>query len=780
MKHKLWLIQIPFVAVFTFAFWVVEAGYDGSLNNEFLRESLAPALRSVAGMMTNVKFQMRGPQAPKNKVVIVEIDNDAIATIGRWPWHRDATAFLVDKVVQAGAKVVGLDIVFSEPDQRIPDDLAAVLKEKQMGPLIDSFETDFALQKVVQTYNDKLVLGWMIDQACQPLYNQASCMVTGKEYTEKLPQNFEKFAYEELKTPASTPFDITKTMLLANTDVIVNTPLFANEAKHAGYLNCWPDKDSYIRRANLLTAMDKKVYPSIALAMAKVGMGEQLSASVNESGKLSELRFSNSGRQIPVSPTGWMDINFRGPSYTFQYIRALEVMKEEDEISIQSGRTIAAASKKDLLKDAYVLIGLSALGVFDMRAFPYDSNTPGVEGHANILDNLLSGDMLVHRLTPWDAWMILFLMVAMALAFAYAAERFESIPGLVIFVVLLGGTALIDFKVLFMKNNVNWNLSFFYIEILSIFMVTTAIKYVLEERNKKFITGAFAKYVSPAIIDSIMADPTKLTVGGEKRELSIMFSDIRSFTTFSEKMDAKMLAQFLNEYLGVMTDLVFANQGTLDKYIGDAVMAFWGAPLDQPCHASNACKAAILMQQKLLTLRPELKAKYDVEVNVGIGVNSGDVNVGNMGSSTIFEYTVIGDQVNLASRLEGLTKPYGTSILTTRFTFDSIKASGETYPEHRVIDFVKVKGKKKAVEIIQIFEREYPKDGLAIFEEGRVLYTQQKWDDAISKFEAANKVISASLQMNDEPSTMYIERCKEFKQTPPAADWDGSWEMHSK
>jgi adenylate cyclase len=259
-----------------------------------------------------------------------------------------------------------------------------------------------------------------------------------------------------------------------------------------------------------------------------------------------------------------------------------------------------------------------------------------------------------------------------------------------------------------------------------------------------------------------------------------MFSDIRSFTTFSEKMDAPKLAHFLNDYLGIMTNIVFANQGTLDKYIGDAIMAFWGAPLDQPMHAGNACSAAMAMMKALHENKARWKTEFDVDVNIGVGINSGPVNVGNMGSSDNFSYTVIGDHVNLSSRLEGLTKAYGVSILTTRFTFDEIVKAGGSLPPHRILDNVKVKGKKNAVELIQVLDRPLAKEGLVVFEEARQLYLGQRWDQAIDKFREANSYLAFSADQPDGPCDVFIERCTEFKANPPAKDWDGDWEMHSK
>ena len=776
MKNRMWLLQLPAVIFFTFAFWITEAGVQGDLNNAFLREKLFPGLRRYSGLITDWKFHFRGPEQPKNKIVIVEVDSPSLERIGRWPWHRDVTAYLVDKTFQAGAKVVGLDMVFSEPDRRVSEELSKLLQEKRLGNRIREFETDYVLGEVIQKYSDKLVLGWTSEGVCQPAYlTSEECPLTNPDALATHPKNFDKFTFSLFSTPAG--FDMTKTPLMSIATFIANLPEYNDVARHMGSFNVFPDPDSIIRRANLVFMADGKPYPSLPLEMARVGLNERLDLQLDQRQRIAYMKFANSGRNIPVSPLGVMEVNFRGPGRTFQYVSALDILSDEDQIQIEANRAIASVSKKELLKDAYVLIGISALGVFDMRAFPFDSIVPGVEGHAFILDNLLSDDP-IRPATGATSVCIFLLMTVGAIFFAYLAQRLESIPALLLFIFTFSGVAAFDQKVLF-ANNINWNTGFFYAEIAFIFALTIAIKYVLEERNKKFIRGAFSKYVAPAIVDSILKDPSKLSVGGERKELTICFTDIRGFTTFSEKMDPKRLAQFLNDYLGLMTDIVFDHEGTLDKYIGDAVMAFWGAPLDQPKHAANACKAAVRMLQTLAENYERFKTQYDVEVKVGIGVNSGPVNVGNMGSDRIFEYTVIGDHVNLASRLEGLTKYYGVGIVTTRFTLDMIKQAGETPLPNRTLDSVKVKGKKSAVELIQVFHTDMNAEGLKLFEEARELYIRKQWDEAISKFMAASEKLKTG-DHNDGPSEMYVDRCKEFKKNPPEADWDGSWEMTSK
>jgi adenylate cyclase len=778
MTHKLGFFLLPVILLFAGAYEVTEMGAQGRLEHRFLREKLYPVLSFAPNTLTDLKFKARGRQKPKHKIVILDIDSPALETLGRWPWHRDVIAFLVEKTFAAGAKVVGLDMIFSEPDPRVPAELGDILRQQNLGDLIQKFETDRQLEDVIRLYSDRLVLAWATELQCQPFYDEPQfCPVQDPSAKAQFGTEFEKFSIQKFEFPPG--FDPGKTPLVSFVTPIANIAPYTAAANHMGYINAFLDPDGYIRRSGLVVMANGKPYPSLALTMASVGLQEPLRVSLDSQNRIKALEFSKSSRSIPVSPLGALQINFRGPSDAFPHIPALDVMGENDTVEDPLNRRFTGMSKTEILKDAYVLIGISALGVFDMRQFPFESNAPGVDGHANILDNLLSGDPLVPGHAGFGAWVVFLLMIVGVGLFAFATARLESVPALILFLVTMATLWYWDFKLLF-ENNYNWNTVYLYLETIVIFFLTLAAKYVMEEKNKKFIRGAFAKYVAPQIVESIMKDPTKLSLGGEKRDLTILFSDIRGFTTFSEKMDAKALASFLNDYLGVMTGLVFSNEGTLDKYIGDAIMAFWGAPLHQKNHALNSCRAAVQMMEALFKNQARFMEQYGIEVNIGIGINSGVVNVGNMGSETNFEYTVIGDNVNLASRLEGLTKKYGVAIVTTRFTFDSIAESGNPLPPHRLLDDVKVKGKKKSVELLQLLERELPAEGLKLFDQGRALYRKQQWKEAIECFQSANRLLAPNANQSDGPCEVFIERCEMFQKEPPPADWDGSWEMDSK
>ncbi|MDR3607911.1 MAG: adenylate/guanylate cyclase domain-containing protein [Oligoflexia bacterium] len=783
MRNRLWLWQLPIILLCVFAYAVCDLGVRGKLENRLLRERLFPGLRSVSTVFSDAKFRMRGPAPIKNKIVIVDVDGASLDALGRWPWHRDVVAAVIDTIFSYGAKVVGLDMVFSEPDRRIPEELANALPPEMFRDLKRKLETDSKLTEVIRKYSDRLVLGWASDGHCQPLYQDPKdCPVNDPQVISGIQPGFEKFAVSQ-QEPLT--FDNRKTPLLSLLALLANLPEYSDAAQHAGSFDIVPDSDGVVRRTNLVFAASSqsgmaKAYPSLPLEMARVGLGDRLDVHFDSGNRIESLRFAKSGEALPVSPVGALEINFRGPAQSFQYVSVAELLAEGEKLEKDGTRRPAAVSKVEFLRNAYVLFGVSALGVYDMRAFPFDSNVPGVEGHANILDNILAQDFLTSGKGLLSSDLLYLIMILGGVLFAIFVQRLDAIPALVFTLLVFGGLGTFDTQFLF-RRNIDWNTSFFFLELSFIFMSTIAAKYVIEERNKRFVRGAFAKYVAPAVVDSILKDPAKLTVGGEKRELTILFSDIRGFTTFSERLDARALASFLNDYLSIQTKIIFGHEGTLDKYIGDAIMAFWGAPLDQAKQASNACKAAIAMMQALAANRKRFKEQYGVDVDVGIGLNSGMVNVGNMGSNENFSYTVIGDHVNLASRLEGLTKYYGAGIVTSRFTLDMIEKEGEPLPRFRVLDSVKVKGRKSAVELVQILDRDYPADGLAAFEEARKLYLSRDWNAAEAAFRKANELISSALGLVvDGPSQMYIDRFSELRSAPPSFDWDGSWEMHSK
>jgi adenylate cyclase len=313
------------------------------------------------------------------------------------------------------------------------------------------------------------------------------------------------------------------------------------------------------------------------------------------------------------------------------------------------------------------------------------------------------------------------------------------------------------------------------IQVIFIYIAITFYKYLTEERKKKHLKSTFSKYVSPSIVDEILKDPENIQLGGRKQRMSVFFSDVRGFTTISEKLDPQVLSSVLNEYLTPMTNIVFENKGTLDKYMGDAVMAFFGAPIFFQDHAKYACRCAIQSIVKLKEIQEQFKARNLPTIDIGIGVNTGDMSVGNMGSDTVRSYTVMGDAVNLGSRLEGINKEYGTRIIISEFTHEDVKDSFTT----REVDWVRVKGKYKPVKIFELIcegaASNEKQQVLKLYNEGYRLYRERNFDDAREYFKQALVVDPI-----DPVSGLYIERCEEYKQEPPPQDWDGVFIMKTK
>jgi len=308
-----------------------------------------------------------------------------------------------------------------------------------------------------------------------------------------------------------------------------------------------------------------------------------------------------------------------------------------------------------------------------------------------------------------------------------------------------------------------------------VYIPLVVIYYVTEEKSRKWITSVFGKYVSPVVIDNLIKNPDKIKLGGEKRNITIFFSDIRGFTPIAEQLNPEDLVRLLNDYLSEMTSIIRKDQGLVDKYMGDAIMAFWGAPLDQPNHAIMACSSSLQMMDKLKELQKKWKNEGIPSFDIGIGINSGHAIVGNMGSSKRFDYTAIGDNVNLASRIEGLNKFFGTNIIITENTHKVIKNNFES----RKLDIVKVKGKKKTILIYELLSKKgnlnkKQHDFIQLYEEGLNLYLKKEWKLAIKSFQTALKL------KDDNATNIFITRCQNFIKNPPPKDWDGVWEMDIK
>ena len=776
MKNKLWLVPIPIILIFSLFQTTFDWGEQGKLESAFLRNEIYPFARNINGIMTNLKFKMRGPQKPDPSIVIVTADDISVDKLGRWPWHREIYGQIIDAIFALGAKHVGMDVVFSEPEERVPSDIFEKIAkvnpqlEKELRVALDG-DGYFAYK--IDANKDKIVLGYA-PTACQPFYDKEGCPVENVAANKNTTDHIGKFAstisksnftVEQLKlSPVSTILD-----------GIFPINLFRDAANSAGYFYITPDPDGFVRRYPLVMTGDNKVYPSLAVKMAELIKQDELKIDFRDDTRIDKIYFSKTpNNPIPATKLGYIDLNFKGPSQTYPYISAFDVLMASQTEDLAFKEKI-----KSQLEGKEVFFGVSAVGIYDMRAFPFDSNTPGVEGHATALNNILAMDTLKSASGIQKEWLPLALIVFIGLIFAYLFSHLEAVPGLLIFAGFTLGFGYLDIHFLF-DRNINLPTALLYLETFLIFALTLSIRYVLEEQNKKQIKATFSHYLAPAVVDMVLKDPSKLVVGGERREITILFTDVAGFTSISEGLDPKTLSLFLNEYLGAMTDVIFEQKGTLDKYIGDAIMAFWGAPLDQDNHILLACTTALKMQKRLAEIAPDIKKRYNIDVNAGIGLNAGTVSVGNMGSDKIFAYTALGDSVNLAARLEGLTRMYKTWVLTTKDTIDKLY---EKYPNsihYRVLDSVKVKGKKVATDIVAISLEPFDKNADELFQKARASFITRDWDGIKATFEESSKLYEAHMGHPDPVAKIFIERCEYYKSHPPAENWDGSIEMKEK
>ncbi|OQW48610.1 MAG: hypothetical protein A4S09_04215 [Proteobacteria bacterium SG_bin7] len=559
---------------------------------------------------------------------------------------------------------------------------------------------------------------------------------------------------------------------------------------HMGYFNAFQDSDGTIRRSALIARFGNNYFPSLALKSFLVAMGFSVNVNLGPDDidptqkNVTGLRLLKEGEpagEIPVSKKGELLINFAGPQKMFPHVSIADILNDSTELTYEQNEydpkynkwipKLHKAKKAEYLKNKILLLGATATGIYDLRVTPFQENYPGLETHANILDNLLQQNYYVARAQETQIVPMLFgVGILFSLLFGYLGAFWGF------FWAATGTLGYIFYdKVFLFSKGIVFPL-FFPILLLGVLYLTiTVFKYFTEERNKKQLKSTFQKYVSPAIVNEILSDPGKLELGGRKQKMTVFFSDVRGFTTISEKLDPRALSDLLNSYLTPMTDLVFKNRGTLDKYMGDAVMAFFGAPVPYPDHAAWACRCALEQLQKLFQLQAEYRKQGLPEIDIGIGLNTGEMSVGNMGSETVRNYTVMGDAVNLGSRLEGINKQYGTRIIISEFTEAELKGKFVT----RELDWVKVKGKLKPVKIFELIAEGKPNPDLEKtlkhFSDGYEMYHKMQWEKAAEHF---NRALES--KPDDGPSKLYLERCLEYKAEPPPSDWDGVFVMKTK
>ncbi|NLI29986.1 MAG: adenylate/guanylate cyclase domain-containing protein [Nitrospiraceae bacterium] len=613
---------------------------------------LRPAyLEQIENHTLDYRFKLRGPLANPGTVVIAAIDEKSISRLGRWPWSRERLAQLVDRLHGYGAEIVVFDIILSEKeanDRRLAQSLERA--GNVLLPLVFEFE---------KSPHPK--------PAGDLLMPAAFVSVANAERFEKL-------------NPIHAE------------NVLMPVPLLAAQAMWLGYINMIPDADGVVRWEMLAIEHDGYLYPPITLAAAAMYKGipwDRVGIDATQAVNLGPDR-------VATDQWGRMLINYYGPGHSFRHIPIIDILD--------------GTVDPKMLQRKIVLVGATAVGIYDLRVTPFDAAMAGVEKHASVITSLLEQRLL--RKAP--LWMDLVFLLLFGIAAALLIPRFRAVQAALVMAALLFSCgALAAF--LFTGNGIVLTMIYPLLNITGTFLVITIYNYAVEERYSKQIRAMFSSYVTERVVNELIKNPDMAKLGGERREVTVLFSDVKGFTAFSERHSPEEVVSILNEYLTAMTDVIFRWEGTLDKFIGDAIVVFWGAPMPQENHVERAINCALHMHQRLGELQEKWKAEGKPVLSAGIGINTGEVLVGNIGAEgKKMDYTVIGDHVNLGARAEGLTRRYDVPIILTEYSVAKLQArmaatGGELIGHYsiRALERVIVKGKDTPVGIFALCSLEH-------------------------------------------------------------------------
>lgn len=684
------------------------------------------------------------------RIVIVDIDEASLKELGHWPWHRDKLAKMVDMLVSHyQVSLIGFDIVFSEADDSSG---IQVLKDLQAHGLARYP----ALEKQARHLGRQLHYDQRFADSLK-----ARPVVLGFFFQSQFSGGGEISSVGQLPAPIPLQDPLPEGLPLIQAKAYgANLPLLQGVADGGGFFDIpTQDPDGVIRKVVLVQKYHGKLYPSLSLAMMMallehppVNLLVAPGYSKKNNDGLEAIQLAK-GMSIPVDQSGSTLVPFRNAYPAFRYISATDVIH---------GRVAPV-----LLKNTIVLVGTTAAGLLDNRNTPVQSVHPGVEIHASLLSGMLDGAIAQQPAYTRGVDMLSILLIAALLI--WWLPRLGALGTLALSLGLSIVAILFNYAVwhygklvLPLANQISL--------ILLLFVFYNSFGFFVEQRAKRILTRRFGQYVPPEIVEEMSHEMHEYGLHGETRQMSVMFSDIRGFTAIADDLEPKELTHLMNTYLTAMTDIIHQHRGTIDKYIGDAIMAFWGAPLIDPAHHRHALEAAFEMQVELVKLNDQLSRRGIPTLEVGIGLNSGEMNVGNMGSEFRMAYTVMGDAVNLASRFEYLTRFYQVPIIVGELT----KVSIPEY-EFRILDKVRFKGRDDVTTLYEPMSKLSELDAetrkqIRDYHMALQTYYQQDWDGASIRFAELSR-----LYPQQGLYRVYAERVKQLKQNPPPRDWDKVW-----
>jgi adenylate cyclase len=690
---------------------------------------------------------LRPRQTVARPVTIVDIDETSLKEIGQWPWPRTIVADLVTQLTQLGAVAIAFDVIFAEPDRMSPSIAATSfrnLDDDTRNKLHSLPSNDEVLAEAIQ--RSRVVVGQVGSATPVPRSQTEAALQTG-------------FA---VKGPDPSPFLVTFAGLLRN------VPAIEQAAAGRGVFSILPERDGIVRRVPIIMQAQGAMVPSLSMELLRVVADS--GAILVRSDEAGVQSVAVPGLELPTDQNGrlWVHFNRHDPG---RYISANDVLQ---------GRVL-----RDNVEGKLVLIGTSAAGLLDVKTTPVAAAMPGVEVHAQILESALANSLLTYPSYAIGAELVVAVLVGLAIIIVAPMLRASIVIalGAVVVAALIGVSW-------YLFSQYDLLIDFTYPLLASGFVYLTLIfvNYFQEQKQRQQIRAAFGYYLSPALVEQLARSPEKLVLGGEERRMTILFGDVRGFTTISEhyKHDPQGLTRLMNRFLTPLTNAIIERNGTIDKYIGDAIMAFWNAPLDDPRHEVNACEAALEMLARADKLNQEFKREADqnggtyMPLRVGIGLNTGPCVVGNIGSDFRFNYSVLGDTVNVASRLEARTKDYRIPIVIGEGTAQKAKEKFATME----IDRVQVKGKTQPETVFTVLGRAELGRNPNFLELQELTtkmlqyYREQNWTQALDTIEPCRKAaegfgVGALYHM-------YAERIEAFRRNPPPSDWNGVYEAESK
>jgi adenylate cyclase len=703
-------------------------------------------LQRINGLIYDLRLKtMLEERETDTTILVLDIDERSLEKEGRWPWSRVKVAQMIEKMAEAGAVVIAFDVMFTEPERNPVNTVIDLLNQQpNQKTLIDAIvgyreQADADMIMAASLESTDVILGMLFqDETNAKIGKMQDSVIT--------------FDTEDRASIYSLSF----------TGHVSNIPILQENSPGIGFINSTPQEDGFIRNTSLLAKYGDEFYPSLALEAARLyALADSVQVmTADEGGGGRTMTGLKIGRKIiPTDKFGRVLVPYKGPAKSYPYISATDLLHGN--------------INPEIFDSAIVFVGTSAVGNADLRATPVGIQYPGVEVHANVIDGLLHPHYIPAK-PDWSETGILAIILLVGLVLSL---YFPSLGPLAIGlngILIIGALIWLDFYT-WSALKTSLDLATTYLLGFTLTILNIAIGYFTESGKRKQIKGIFDQYVPPAHIDAMLEHPELLDTSGIRKEMSVLFSDIRSFTSISEKLTANELATLLNRYFSPITKSIFEHHGTIDKYVGDMVMAFWNAPLNDEHHVQNAINCAFEMLEITEYLSREFEKEGWPEIKVGVGINTGEMNVGDMGSEYRRAYTVLGDAVNLGSRLEGLTKYYGVDLLVNETCLPH--CPNMTF---RPIDKVRVKGKHKAV---SIFEPITPKliaqsqtvEELEQYHDAYQSYLDQDWPTAVQKFTAL-----AGINPNRKVYSIYLERIDILKGETLEADWDGSFTHTSK